>query len=494
MLALLAALWALATPVGAAPDEPAHLIKAASVVRGQLIGARGPDGQTTVQVPEYIAFTQSQTCYAFNADKTADCTPPTPKDSDRTATAVTTAGLYNPVYYALVGWPSLIDGNASGIYWMRIVSGMVVALFLALAFALLIGWRRPAIPLVGFATALTPMVLFLGGTVNPNTLEIAATLTAFTALLTIIREPNPSRIAGRSAILLVSFAIVANMRGLSLLWLLFAILTPLLLISRERLVQLLKTRAIQVAIGGAAIAAIAALVWLIASNSLGASVTDPNVQNTAPGVGTSGISGFVSTLIATFDYGQQVIGILGWLDTPLPSSVYFLWAALVGGIMLVAFALLRRRALLVTLILTGAVVLLPPILQGIYINKGGIIWQGRYILPLFVCLIVAAAAFLSDRIALSRATHRRLLVLLLIAWAGAEFLSFATALRRYAIGIDTGWRQLLNPHWAPPGGTLPLLATFALLLVVAILGALSVSRPRDRPYRPETRVLSRTVD
>ncbi|MEO5832402.1 MAG: hypothetical protein ABIR83_03405, partial [Nakamurella sp.] len=38
LLGLVTGLWSLASPLMAGLDEPAHLIKAASVVRGQLLG------------------------------------------------------------------------------------------------------------------------------------------------------------------------------------------------------------------------------------------------------------------------------------------------------------------------------------------------------------------------------------------------------------------------------------------------------------------------
>src|SRR5437868_6439956 len=65
--ALLTSLWALATPLMAVPDEPAHAIRAAAVARGQLIGDLA-DAETfqypVVQVPKYIADTPSLPCFS----------------------------------------------------------------------------------------------------------------------------------------------------------------------------------------------------------------------------------------------------------------------------------------------------------------------------------------------------------------------------------------------------------------------------------------------
>ena len=191
LLSALCAGWAVATPIGASPDEPAHIVKAASVARGQFIGTPSADGHR-VTVPAYVARTQDDTCFAFHQERAAACGLAPLTDPGALTTSYTTAGLYNPVYYLLVGWPTLLLHDTSGIYAMRIVSGIVTALFAALAFALLWGLRRRAIPVLGFAVAVTPMLLFLGGSVNPNGVEATATLAVFVGILAAVLDPWPA--------------------------------------------------------------------------------------------------------------------------------------------------------------------------------------------------------------------------------------------------------------------------------------------------------------
>ena len=45
VLFIAVAAWSFASPLGSAPDEPAHLIRAASLVRGELIGKPIPHPQ-----------------------------------------------------------------------------------------------------------------------------------------------------------------------------------------------------------------------------------------------------------------------------------------------------------------------------------------------------------------------------------------------------------------------------------------------------------------
>jgi hypothetical protein len=459
-------LWALATPIGAAPDEPAHLIKAASVVRGEFIGDRGDFGHI-VDVPRYVSYTHAQTCYAFDSSEEADCSPEVPTPTDEIVAGSTTAGLYNPVYYVLVGWPSLLSDDSAGIYGMRIASAVAVAGFLALSFALVWSWPRRVLPLIGLAVATTPMVVFLGGTVNPNSLEITATLAAFTGMLTIVRE-RELPVARSAAIVLAGAAIAGNMRGLSILWLVVALLVPLTLLRGHELLGLLRRRPVQVAIAGSALAFVAAAVWLLASNSLGAAVDDPVTETIAPGVGAPWYYGAWWTFQATLDYLQGAVGIFGWLDTPAPLFVFAVWTALAGAILLLGAVLLRGRALLFAALLVGATVALPPIVQALYISGGGMIWQGRYILPVLACAALGLATVLSDVLSIPAPAMRRLVGVLVVLWSLAQLHSFATALRRYSVGLDASWADMVGgPEWAPPGGLWLSLGGFAAVLLAA---------------------------
>jgi hypothetical protein len=475
-LALGMALWSIATPIGAAPDEPAHLIKAASVSRGELVGAPAKEGRR-VTVPEYIAFTPAQTCYAFNSAASAACSPTDSKKPDRSVSSSTTAGLYNPLYYTLVGWPSLLAHDDSGVYWMRVVSGIIVSFFLALVVAMVATWRKGVLPLVGILAATTPMVVFLGGTVNPNSLEITATLAAFVAMLAVVRRVGEQRITPVLVVLGVSAAVAANMRGLSVLWLAVVLLTPLLLLTRVRLIELLKQRQVQITIASIIVAVAAALIWVLATNSLGAGLSaTPSAADAAPGVGTSPVLGFIWTALFTFNYGEQLVGVFGWLDTPAPPFVMFVWAALAGVLTVLALVLTKGKALLVGIILSAAVLLAPPLLQAVYIYRGGVIWQGRYTLPLFVCAALWLATALAERVSLSRGAANRLLVIVTVLTGAAQLLAFATALRRYTVGLTAGWQTLLHPLWSPPAGVAFALIGFLFVVSVSSVAVVRLGR------------------
>jgi len=441
------------------------------VAEGQLVGPNSPDGQR-VTVPAYIAYTPAQSCYAFNEHEAANCSKPLSGNLAAPTASATTAGLYNPMYYALVGWPALIFHDDRGIYAMRIVSGVFSSLFLAVSAMLIFSWRRSLIPMIGLATAATPMVFFLNGVVNPNSLETTATLATFTAVLTMVRERNRSMTTELSVITLISASIAVNTRGLSPLWVLIALLVPFILASGSQVRALARLWAVRGAVVIIGLSSSLAVLWTVKTNSLGGLTTVVTDLQREAGVGSTPLRGFAQIFAGTFDYGEGMIGVFGWQDTPAPSVVFFFFSLLIGCIFLVCFASTRGRALTFGAILTSVVVFLPPLLQAIYIHGGGNVWQGRYALPIFVCAVVGLAATVSDQVIPKRNAARRIVIFLAIGWTFTEAYSAFFALKRYSVGTSgESWgRVFAAPDWAPPGGT--LLSGIVILSAAAATGML----------------------
>ena len=470
------------------------MIKAAAVVRGQLLG-QSTDGGTRVSVPAYISYTGAQTCFAFNNNITADCAVPIGTDPNRTVASVTSAGLYNPLYYALVGWPSLLFTTDAGVYAMRLVSGILASLFLAFAFMMVSTWPRRTLPVLGLAAAVTPMVFFLDAVVNPNSVEITATLAAFVGVLGMVKYPSASHFVQRSMIVLVSAAVAVNMRGVSPLWVAFALLVPFVFSTRGQIRELIGRWPVRIAVIGIALATAAAVAWTLFSNSLGAGVGSSAHQVAGLGVGASPLGEFVQIFTGTFDYAQGYVGIFGWLDTPSPPAVYIVWSGFIGGLVIAAFALLRGKAFVFSLVLVVGLALLPPILQAAYaLQGGGIIWQGRYALPLFVCVMVGLAAAISDRIpAVEISTVHRFLFAVTTLWLGSQICAFVVTLKRYSVGTSghgaTLRRMFFDPSWNPPGGTPAVTVAFvvvcagAAFLLFRTIQPAAFSRPPENSRR-----------
>jgi len=149
LFSALGVLWALATPIGASPDSPSQVARAASVVRGQWVGPAVPgptsNVSTSVRVPQTYAFSGAIVhCYMFKENVSAACASP-PEQSSRTVMATTHVGRYLPAYYLAVGWPSLITTSVTGVYLMQAASAVLCAMFLALAVATARQWSRSAL-------------------------------------------------------------------------------------------------------------------------------------------------------------------------------------------------------------------------------------------------------------------------------------------------------------------------------------------------------------
>lgn len=475
LLSSLSVLWSLATPISGAPDEPAHIIKAASVVRGEFVGPPGPVGNY-VQVPRYIAYTNAQTCYVAILQQPADCALAAKGDQWTTVRGTTSAGLYNPVYYILVGWPSLIFHDSTGIYAIRIVSGVISSLFLALGLTMISTWKRRLLPIAGLFIATTPMIFFLNGSVNPNSIEISATLAAFIGMLSIVTDHDPWRTRSRLVIISVASSIAVNMRGLSPIWVAAALAIPLLLGARSELIALFTRKSTWIAIGIIGVFTTFAIGWLTASDSLSApeSVQHSGDKGPYPLIGAPPIFGFVAMFVHTIDNFNGMFGQFGWLDTPAPTWVYAAWYVLFGLVAIAGVITLSGRRLVFVLSLAALLFLVPALVQAAYITSGGWIWQGRYSLPAFVSFVVGCATVLALATRpLAEFVERRLMGIILTVWSLAQITCFIVVLRRYAVGSTGSWVSLFaGPRWQPPLGTVLLTVLFVVVVSSAVIVSL----------------------
>ena len=139
------AVWSLATPLFASPDEPAQVARAVALVHGQLIGKTVKnDGNpiTDVTIPKVYAAGSVYAVLAFRDTVPASCT--TRLTQSKAAVRTTTyVGRYPPLYYAIVGLPSLFTASSNGLYAMRLVSALLNAVFLALAALSIAAWSGP---------------------------------------------------------------------------------------------------------------------------------------------------------------------------------------------------------------------------------------------------------------------------------------------------------------------------------------------------------------
>ena len=132
-LLVLTIAWVFATPLGAVPDEPAHMIRAAASARGEAVGVKpaGEEfGYPVVQVPDWVAESFHLPCEVGDASKTAECVPSVGDDTTLTPSSSSSASN-SPVFYTVIGLPSLFITGDAGLYAMRIMSAILTSLLLA---------------------------------------------------------------------------------------------------------------------------------------------------------------------------------------------------------------------------------------------------------------------------------------------------------------------------------------------------------------------------
>ena len=460
--------WSLSTPLFTSPDESAHVVHAVAVVRGELTGTTiERPGEyysivTGVQVPAYYGGARaSAACFAGDVEASAGCSPGFGAGSGATATVTTSVGRYPPLYYALVGAPSLVLDGAAAVTGMRLLSAVVGAAALAGALTTLRsafgrgsgrGSEAGSGPwLAAGLLATTPMTWFLVGTVNPSGLETALGLLTWCALLPVAVAPRQVDVRARLLWGTVAAAALIMVRPSSPVLAAGIALTLVVLTTRSAWGPAAAAVGRRGWIAPAAVAAgAAALVaaWLLVvrpTDNLGGN-PDPSLASPLRAVAGAGT--------ATGKYLQQQVGVFGWLDTPAPLATWLPWTACLGALVLAALAVgRRRRALLVLAVLVLAV---PVVTQVPTAARLGLIWQGRYLLPLSVGLpLVATAALVATDLGARLA--RALAPWVVVATAVAQAAALGWALWRYGWGLST-LPLVQGAGWSPPVGAAPALA------------------------------------
>lgn len=477
-LLLMGSAWVIGNPLMASPDEPAHAVKAAAVVRGQLLGEPG-EGGTRVELPYYWQYTTSfPICYMFQPDVTAECGFPATEEYDTPSVAATPAGKYNPLYYAIVGLPSLAPPGDAVVYGMRAVSLVLGTAFLALGVAALaelpLGRRRW--PVVGAAVAVTPMAVYLCASINPAGVEVAAAFALWCRLLVMLRHPDPARDVSRMWTVALATLFLVNARGLSLLWTAMIVVAVVAASSWAEVRRLLANRRTWPAWAAIVVACLAAAGWLLATDTM--SVTGGSAS------GPPFLDAALISVLGSNAYLTNMIGLFGWLDTPLETWVYMLWAAPFGLLTLLGVAVGRRREAATLIGIAVAAFAVPVLVHASQAATLGIIWQGRYVLPFAVGLPVTAAMVLADRLELPDRAVTKAASVSLLAIGVVHGAALLENLHRYVNGESGSWTRVDPGFWSPPLRLSVVLALIAAGCAAWLLSQWAIVRGDRLPAGP----------
>ena len=478
-LGLVGVSWAAAVPLMGAPDEPSHAVKAAAVVRGQLTGTPDPayDGRaapgqkTLVEVPEtFAALDPLPGCFAFSPQTPASCSPEVTGDPDETAVVGTLAGRYPPVYYALTGWPTLVSAQAPGVYGTRVVSALLGTGLLAWGLVLLVRTPSPRWALLGAAAGLPPMTAFLLGAVNPSALEVSAAFCAWCALLPLVLAPDPAQRRTRVLTGAGALALMLGLRASAPVLLALLVLTVAALAPGPVLRDLVRAPVVRAAAAVLVVAGAAATAWVLLAGTL-AGPTGRYPEYADPAVAAR------EAVARTPRYLREMVGVLGWLDTPAPALTVVAWSLVVGGLLVLALVRGTWRQRLVLLAVVAVVLVLPVAAQLPSAGDAGLIWQGRYLLPFAAGLPLACALVVARRAPRGPGVLGGAAAALLLAGHAAALWAL---LRRHGVGA-TGDVLLRDAAWQPPGGAWLVQAGAAagLLAATALLARAAPGAPGE---------------
>jgi hypothetical protein len=414
--------WALASPIGATPDEDFHLT---SIWCSHGISAVCQPGtnSATRTVPAPLL---EDSCYAFDPTKSAACEQ---HQSAPGTTVLTPRGnfarsLYPPVYYWFAGL--FVGGDIShSVITIRIVNivlylGLITALYLALPF----GLRRP---LVGSAlVTAVPFGVFLVASINPSGWAILSATTVLVSMVGFLRSEQRRRKIALGILAALSLLVGAGARTDAAMYGILALGVAVLLTVR------LRWRSLPNLALPAGLAVLAAVFYVSGSQS---ATADPSAA-------TSQSHGLGSLLLLSLNVPQLWAGAfgtwgLGWLDTTMLPMVWVPAAGVYAAVLFAALASPGRRQLAAVGIFVTAAIAVPTYVLFLSGNLVGAFVQPRYILPLLI-LLVATAMVRFDGAAFQLTNVQR--------WAIVGALTIANSLamhsniQRYVTGVG-------GPFW-----------------------------------------------
>lgn len=451
------AAWALASPIYSGPDEPSHVVHAAAIPRGDLIGTSQKD-DPEVEVTAPRVYSADPECFAFHPDVPADCFHLADTLSGD-GTLGTYTARYLPPYSTFIGFGSYwIQPGSGQIYLMRLLGAVIVAALLASAVSTLAAVGTLGFSL-GFLFALTPMALYFSGVVNPSTPEIAAGIAAWTHGIALTGggvgdDPRVLRRFGIAA------CVLCATRPLSPLWLLLTLAILVFVAGRPRVQELMRRRSVQAWATVVVGVTVIQVVWSAWAKPL-------SEGNTAQDGLDRPLSFILEQSIGKLYWSntREMIGMFGWLDTVTPMVTTIFWLVAVGALVLLAIIAGTRRvawAIGVTLVLTY---LVPVVIETARASSNNLVWHGRYTLP-FAVGIPLLAGYSLRALEGTTLAIKRFAWWLVVAFVVAQILAFNQALRRYTSGANGAvffWTS--DPQWSPPVPSWILIFGYLALMV-----------------------------
>ena len=474
----ISACWVFATPIFGAPDEPAHSMRAASVARLEILGHKGEESreELVVDAPRnYTANGGAVACFAFSQSIPASCARIS--DDPELVPTYTPSGRHTPSYYLVAGLPTLLLRDSSSIYLMRLVSALITALFVAASVASLRRLRGARVASLGFVLALTPLVWFVSGSVNPSAAEIAGGFALWACggvlALRASEEVDPvlvRRVAIAAIVLCLS-------RQLGPLWLVGIALVLGLVAGWSGVRRIFATTTARIWSVGVAAAALSTVLWDL--------IVKPVNPRASEQIDINVFGAGRASLAQSFTRFKQFVGWFGWLDTPPTPLMVWLFSIALVALVVVAFLYGNRRLWWLALLVAAATVAIPVAFEAYAAHDLNYFWQSRYTLPIATGVPILLGLSLAARTRVE-ATQRRVgatVVSVAVMSVAVQVLGFGQALRRNTVGYEGPLDFFLHPIWQPPVRPWLLLGAAIVAVVAFTYWLVGAGPTRSTPTR-----------
>jgi hypothetical protein len=507
-VAAVIACFVLATPRSGGPDEPSHMVASAALVRGERVGAPHPTDPSlrVFRVPAMVGEPDPG-CWALQPEVAVGCASLT-NDSTVLVTSPTTSANYPPWTYVLPGLASFVPTPTAYAYLARLLMAAIPLCLVVGALLRVRSSNRGAG--VAMLLGLTPIAWFSMSIVNPSAVAIAGGLALWTALLVPVGPQQRFDV-----LLLAGWTATLVARRDGPLWVLLIVSTACLTLSirpssflRRRPTPLnwlffavavvpVATTFVTGLTGVNLLIAFAPIGLLVLDRAMsiyGAAVNRAARRRQLGGwalIGTLGVlaalrvspggfnpSVWLLMVSDTGDHLRQLVGVLGWLDAPVPDLALFLFWIGLGALAALAFL----DDSVIALGATAAVAAMVVTAWILEVGQGatdGQYWQGRYSMPFFVGipLLLASRRDISRRsseglgnVTGADALGRLALPIGVIAWLVMN-IGFVGALHRWGVGVGGTWAPQRWNTWGAPLHPIVLIlahvaASTGLLLIV----------------------------
>ena len=375
-------------------------------------------------------------------------------------------GTYEPFVYVPAGLAARAADDAQTA--VRLGRAAILALSLSLlVLAVLLVWdpRSGATSLLGVAAAVTPMVVFTASALSASGPEIAAGICFTAALVRLTRAGAQPGWAWAAAAFAGAGLAVSRPLGVPFVLLIVAA-TAALAGPRTALERLRSGgRAARRAALVIGVGVVTGVVWEVA-------------YQPRPAPGGEGLLDAVRPSLENISpLFRHVVGVFGGLDSEMPDPAYLLWGALLVALLGAAFAAGERVAAVALPLGAFAVVMA----LSLGLRELGSL-QGRYALPVLVLVPLWAGELVHrGRDQLGGRALRALTAGTFTVVAAVHAVGWYANGRRFAVGDSGSWLYPFESDWAPPLGWLPWLVLAAAGCAAWLLAASTSSAPPMTP-------------